>query len=1059
VFKKFRSFVSRTPEIILESPLGRSSDELILPISQPLANLLSILKGGGVRARALGWINFEGMYQASLGRKVLCQKLNNSIIAKNQAPQGLTTKKNRGFGFGGIKESRNPWKKAGEDPDPEFGSTGPIMENDLFSQKGWERRPELALFRDSEGLNLLEHYEKYYEPKVMTIEYNPSKRARIDLAEAREFLQSQGLEPFRYGSYLDSQSNQWQDGYIEFLEKGKGLKTSHQRGWSNNDHYGYDMRLDDEGMDDQGNPLKAVTVGPDGKPRVHFVAGGYSKDARRLQDDIHAMMSNFANVAQKIGKNDQSGVNPELYDQIKSVIGLNQHVKQTTISAEDKDFGKMGAAKALFGKGERVASVSLADWPEADVDFYLNLIKNGLNVEFVREENSFGNLNAFGQEWREGEPQPEGGYWKRLAANKVALKYPPVIQDRIFEFITGKIDQGTLRNMFKMNMVFPECKPANNTKIYSYVLAEQGIKSNPQLIKDVKRVLYTSPSTEGQNFIKTEDLKPIPVLNPYEPWKDKTLSPLWEKGYRWQVKGRQDGRGPDWNDPEEKYGFLGLGEHRYAVYHDKENNRFYLMAPTGVEGERFDPASYGKQGEAMLGGGVAHSGGERAGHVRGIKAGPQTEKRILKILLNGGFGENSKADDVTKLRCVNKAVTTAKYKYASYTFKDAKKMNFSDEQLYEWAVEGLFNFMGDIAFQIGYITPEEVESHLKWDKNKELSMFEKGRWIKVEPGEGDFTLDPRTSQMIAKEGGDYLENPDWSEEDGWGIQRILHRNGIVNDEGAVDSEVWQMIIDTAQEAYKTNPVIPYDNEPAKHPPGEYRDWAITMKNILGENAFKTRVREISKFLVGRMMRATQELLGQERSVTGMGGKNDDGSERDFDTDKRAVGARTPYHDDPEYYGLADEKELRKHWGIEDPSSNEIEPNGQFTFTGNVPRTQLNLGQAPTSNPFEDEFNARRKAQSQPAKLPPAPTSNPFEDEFNARKGKRNRPMGENVFISYEEWLRENEVVFDPKIKPKDGCGFNYEGSPGKIAVSVSGEADTAKSDPIGKKGRNVRKRK
>lgn len=48
-------------------------------------------------------------------------------------------------------------------------------------------------------------------------------------------------------------------------------------------------------------------------------------------------------------------------------------------------------------------------------------------------------------------------------------------------------------------------------------------------------------------------------------------------------------------------------------------------------------------------------------------------------------------------------------------------------------------------------------------------------------------------------------------------------------------------------------------------------------------------------------------------------------------------------------------------------------------------------------------------------------------------------------------LDEISVVYDPIKKPKNGCGFNWEGAPGKLGgTSISGGANTAKTDPTGK---------
>ena len=52
---------------------------------------------------------------------------------------------------------------------------------------------------------------------------------------------------------------------------------------------------------------------------------------------------------------------------------------------------------------------------------------------------------------------------------------------------------------------------------------------------------------------------------------------------------------------------------------------------------------------------------------------------------------------------------------------------------------------------------------------------------------------------------------------------------------------------------------------------------------------------------------------------------------------------------------------------------------------------------------------------------------------------------------YAQWLSENEAIHDPKVKIKDGCGFNWWGAAGDpLGVSISGKADTSKSDPTGK---------
>ena len=55
---------------------------------------------------------------------------------------------------------------------------------------------------------------------------------------------------------------------------------------------------------------------------------------------------------------------------------------------------------------------------------------------------------------------------------------------------------------------------------------------------------------------------------------------------------------------------------------------------------------------------------------------------------------------------------------------------------------------------------------------------------------------------------------------------------------------------------------------------------------------------------------------------------------------------------------------------------------------------------------------------------------------------------------YKQWLSEmagTGAIYDPKVKLKDGCGFNWWGAAGAPGgVSISGDADTSKVDPTGK---------
>lgn len=78
-----------------------------------------------------------------------------------------------------------------------------------------------------------------------------------------------------------------------------------------------------------------------------------------------------------------------------------------------------------------------------------------------------------------------------------------------------------------------------------------------------------------------------------------------------------------------------------------------------------------------------------------------------------------------------------------------------------------------------------------------------------------------------------------------------------------------------------------------------------------------------------------------------------------------------------------------------------------------------------------------------------------------RLRKRKNDVQESHFISFSQYLtqlKEGDAVYDGS-KPKDGDGWNWWGAPGKTAVSIKGDADTASSDPDGTKEKNDRKSK
>ena len=58
---------------------GMSTPKMLFPITQPLANLLSLIPSMTLKADALNWIVTEGLMEASKGREKLLDKVREEI--------------------------------------------------------------------------------------------------------------------------------------------------------------------------------------------------------------------------------------------------------------------------------------------------------------------------------------------------------------------------------------------------------------------------------------------------------------------------------------------------------------------------------------------------------------------------------------------------------------------------------------------------------------------------------------------------------------------------------------------------------------------------------------------------------------------------------------------------------------------------------------------------------------------------------------------------------------------------------------------------------------------
>lgn len=1092
----FRSFVSADPEVTLEMAMGRGEGELMLPTNQAMANLLSIIKGPWMRARALDWLMFDGMMQAIKGRSELCKKVNMAIAGELKGPiiTGQQFKPNVTAGpfarpagatpFARKIKAESRWVYAAQGEDPEDyinDEKDPVKQNDLFSPEAWQRRPILGKIL-LDGLDIHAYYEKFYEPRVMVIDYEPGMKSRVNLRQAREFLEAHGMEGFRYGGF---------NGYIQYVEKGHSdwLHPAMQRGWSNNDQYGPDLRLDDREGKEQ-----YLSLDKRKRPVLHLVGGAITKDDRRSAATIQKMTAQFSHIGQAIeqGK-DLSDMNPHTVDKIRGIIGLNNLIKKSELTlGEDKTY-KASPSRVLFDldASRNESYFYIPKDTVLDMDAYLNVVRIGLDQEFTRRKaDQFLNKNAFGPEWDGTEEnKPADGYWYIAEAKTqgrkgyLNFKLPKAIQEKVYNYITNLYPEGILRVRFRIDnkQVFPECKPATRDALFVVsAIFNQGVNAKPEIARKFRRVLYTAPDFKQKKFITRDDMVSKKIENIDNPAFDPVLQPLWDKGYRWEARDASERHGPNWK----KYydGVLKLGTDRYVVKWEpptsgdpEDKGEFYLMVPSGKDGEKLDPASYGKLGQAMLGGGILHSGGDvkydpedLARHVGTTPAGPKTWERLQHYLLGGHFGEKVKSHHLTELRCVKDGVKYAMNNFQRKTHTSKVKAFFEEHELLGWAVEALYAFSGDRAFQVGYITPGEVERILKWNADKELDKYEKGRWVRDGRGE-----------IVG-------ENPDWQEGDGQGIQALLAKydlNREVDDEEMEDlDDEWKekgfkptyrdLIISLVDDLHKTNPIIDYRSF------GDSR-----VSRALGENAFEARVRAITGYVFGKMMIRQHELEAKEGKEKGASALQSGEEENEL----RGKGhIYDDEYEDADKWGPISPEEIRKGQGIAEPEIEDRPPERPLaTFNAQSQKPSVRVvgaspvaparGQAALDDDDDDwgDSPAVAPARKTPA---PKPAPKPAASTFSRPAAPPPKPVAggsmlddddsdwnENRFAGYEQWLKsykETEVAFDPRVKPRDGCGFNYWGAPGKVGgTSITGEPDTAKSDPTGKKGKKYARKR
>jgi len=184
----------------------------------------------------------------------------------------------------------------------------------------------------------------------------------------------------------------------------------------------------------------------------------------------------------------------------------------------------------------------------------------------------------------------------------------------------------------------------------------------------------------------------------------------------------------------------------------------------------------------------------------------------------------------------------------------------------------------------------------------------------------------------------------------------------------------------------------------------------------------------------------------------------DSGEADYDDNNRGRHSRGSYDSDTSDFSSFDIGQGETDSVDDEIARLEAEKakakKGEFTQSspqqqfGQAATTRSSLARGYSSSPNLPMKQATDRRSANLDSLRAAGNSGPVDTN------KLNNIFGtqENASLKgYAQWLIENEAIHDPKVKIKDGCGFNWWGAAGDpLGVSISGKADSSKSDPTGK---------
>ena len=815
----FSNFVEMKKGNLLEMAQGRSASELKLPITQPMANMISLIPGVAARARALNWFLSEGLLEASIGREKLL-KMVNTVIDQRTTP--IPMKRN---------EAQEILNVHGEDPiDPT--DVDEFQSNDLFSPEAFQRNPNLNSIKIS-GMNIDEYYEKYFEPKFMPIEPSPGVYVKVDLDAMRQVLIKNGLEPFYYGG---------KNGYLQYIEKGDYLPKHEKRSmYSHNGQHDYDMRPQ------EGPHQNTRGFNSKKSPMINFMGGAVSLDhGNRATNLIHKMKSNFGRVMDLIHQNTSAnGLSDEEQVLFNSLSKLKDSFNKEE-QLPEKGRGGFATKNLSFPAGRSGAvDFQLQNNDPEYIQNLFGLIDKGLQVPSKAKTNSWKDFSQFGPQWSEGDPEPSDG-WYKIVPNGVMFKYNKKQREAIKNHLMNYYQKHG-KFLTRINSItIPELQiggPSKDSRIFTSKLINDGSKSGTSGLTTNNYLLKKNdPSsyTRETNYEKIE-------VNPLDPHNDPVLSKLFSNGYKYYLntpKERKAGS-PDWNG--KGYAILSLRgkdkAEKYRIHYDEASKKFFLFLPQEELGGKYRIPDFSSGGSSWLSSGKElYGGGLGSGHVTANPAGKKTYEQLKKMLLNGKLGESpidykgnpeSTYNQITELPSILDSIKSAKFKFKGTKGLDRIDRFVEDGELLNWAIEGLQAFSNDPAFQVGYINADEYENILKWDSDRQAQQIDDAEFF----GKGQ------------------------------GLIPLFIQNKISNQDRQEE------ILEKIRSQIGNSPIVNFDGL-GSNPLDQSR-----ILNVFGENAFKARVRFITSYILSRMNQK-YDMMRKTSMFTGKGGEGTGNEDQD-----------------------------------------------------------------------------------------------------------------------------------------------------------------------------------